>query len=47
MLPGWMMPIDELINNVLSAPPHEAARVLVALPPTGSSRCSRRCASRT
>jgi len=33
MLPGWMMPIDELINNVLSAPPREAARVLVALPP--------------
>ncbi|GGM80875.1 hypothetical protein GCM10010106_29450 [Thermopolyspora flexuosa] len=33
MLPGWMMPIDELINNVLSAPRHEAARVLVALPP--------------
>lgn len=33
MLPGWMMPIDELVNNVLSAPPHEAARVLIALPP--------------
>lgn len=33
MLPGWMMPIDELINNVLSAPPSEAARVLVSLPP--------------
>ncbi|MEV5414100.1 hypothetical protein AB0K60_35360 [Thermopolyspora sp. NPDC052614] len=33
MLPGWMMPIDELINNVLSAPPSEAARLLVALPP--------------
>jgi Mg/Co/Ni transporter MgtE len=33
MLPGWMMPIDELINVVLSAPPPEAARVLVGLPP--------------
>jgi Mg/Co/Ni transporter MgtE (contains CBS domain) len=33
MLPGWMMPIDELINNVLSAPPQEAARVLTTLPP--------------
>lgn len=33
MLPGWMMPIDELVTIVLSAPPTEAARLLVSLPP--------------
>lgn len=33
MLPGWMMPIDELIKNVLSAPPADGARVLIGLPP--------------
>ena len=33
MLPGWMMPIDELVKMVLNAPPQEGCRILTSLPP--------------
>lgn len=33
MLPGWMMPIDEVIKMVLNAPPYEGCRILASLPP--------------
>lgn len=33
MLPGWMMPIDEVIKMVLNAPPQEGCRILASLPP--------------